>query len=77
MAMESAYPVRAFAGWAVRQAADAAVELSRRFEQAREQTFWGPGRRLLPPVRFTGGDSVPRLTWDVPAGPLGAAAPQW
>ncbi|MBP3043426.1 CoA transferase [Arthrobacter jiangjiafuii] len=47
------------------------------FEQVQEQTFWGPGRRLLPPVRFTGWGTVPRLAWDVPAGPLGAAAPQW
>ena len=47
------------------------------FEQVQEQTFWGPGRRLLPPVRFTGPGTVPHLAWDVPAGPLGAAEPQW
>jgi crotonobetainyl-CoA:carnitine CoA-transferase CaiB-like acyl-CoA transferase len=46
-------------------------------EQVPEQTFWGPGLRLAPPVRFEGTGPQPHLHWDVPAGPLGSAAPRW
>ena len=46
-------------------------------EQVPEQTYWGPGLRLAPPVRFEGACPQPHLHWDVPAGPLGSAAAQW
>ncbi|GAA3296265.1 CoA transferase [Arthrobacter citreus] len=46
-------------------------------EQIPEQTFWGPGLRLAPPVRFEGTGPQPHLHWDVPAGPLGSAAALW
>lgn len=46
-------------------------------EQLPEQTFWGPGLRLVPPVRFEGTGPQPQLSWDVPAGPLGSAAATW
>lgn len=38
-----------------------------------EQSGWGPAHRLLPPVDI---DGVP-MQWDLPAGPLGSAAPVW
>ena len=43
-----------------------------------EQTHWGPGERLAPPLSFdsrTG--NVPRMAWDVPAAPLGSAPAEW
>ena len=45
--------------------------------QSVEETFWGPGMRLLPPVRFEGTGPQPHLHWDLPAGPLGSADAQW
>ena len=47
------------------------------FGQTAEETFWGPGLRLLPPVCFDGPAPQPSLHWDVPAGPLGSADPEW
>lgn len=38
-----------------------------------EQTSWGPGHRLLPPVTISG---TP-LQWDIPAGELGSHRAQW
>jgi crotonobetainyl-CoA:carnitine CoA-transferase CaiB-like acyl-CoA transferase len=38
-----------------------------------ERTAWGPARRLPPPLVVAGSP----LRWDLPAGPLGAAAPEW
>ena len=42
-----------------------------------EQTFWGPGQRLSPPLLFEPAGNSPRMTWEVPAAPLGSAAPEW
>ena len=47
------------------------------FARTVEETFWGPGLRLAPPVRFEGTGPQPRLYWDIPAGPLGSAAAEW
>ena len=38
-----------------------------------EETFWGPGKRLLPPLSV--GDA--RMRWDRPAAPLGGDEPVW
>ena len=38
-----------------------------------EQTFWGPARRLQPPLMISG---TP-LKWDRPAAPLGSSSPAW
>jgi CoA transferase family III len=38
-----------------------------------EQTYWGPARRLRPPLTISG---IP-LHWDRPATALGASAPSW
>lgn len=46
-------------------------------DRTEEQTFWGPGLRLAPPVRFEGTGPQPQLHWDIPAGPLGSAAAGW
>jgi len=40
---------------------------------AEEQTGWGPGRRLPPPLRIDGAS----MRWDRPAGPLGTAPAAW
>jgi hypothetical protein len=38
-----------------------------------EETAWGSGRRLPPPLDIEG----VRISWDRPASPLGSAAPDW
>ena len=42
-----------------------------------EQTYWGPGERLLAPVAFSSEGPVPAMAWDVPAAPLGSAPAVW
>jgi crotonobetainyl-CoA:carnitine CoA-transferase CaiB-like acyl-CoA transferase len=43
------------------------------YADAIEQTAWGPARRMKPPVTLAGA----ALSWDRPAGPLGAAEAGW
>jgi hypothetical protein len=43
------------------------------YADAIEQTAWGPARRMKPPVTIAGAP----LSWDRPAGPLGAAEARW
>ena len=43
------------------------------WDQAIEQTAWGPARRLLPPVAV--GNNT--LIWDLPASALGSAEAKW
>ncbi|SDO79643.1 CoA-transferase family III [Nakamurella panacisegetis] len=38
-----------------------------------EQTFWGPGERLAGPLAV----GPARMSWSVPAAPLGSAPPEW
>ncbi len=38
-----------------------------------EETAWGPARRLRPPVEVRGAS----MSWDHPAGPLGASPAEW
>lgn len=42
-----------------------------------EQTYWGPGERLLAPLAFSSEGPVPGMAWDVPAAPLGSAPAAW
>ncbi|MBD8043514.1 CoA transferase [Arthrobacter sp. Sa2BUA2] len=59
--------------WKTGQLAAAAEE----FPMAAEQTRWGPGQRLFPPLVFSPEGSSPQMGWEVPAAPLGSAAPEW
>ena len=45
--------------------------------RAAEQTWWGPGERLAPPLAFRSEGPVPEMRWDVPAAPLGSAPAAW
>jgi crotonobetainyl-CoA:carnitine CoA-transferase CaiB-like acyl-CoA transferase len=51
----------------------AAESLPESLPQRDEQTFWGPGTRLAPPLSV--GDAP--MHWDRPAGPLGTDEPAW
>lgn len=42
-----------------------------------EQTHWGPGERLSPPLTFEPEGRRPQMAWEIPAAPLGSAAPEW
>ncbi|MCC3297786.1 CoA transferase [Arthrobacter caoxuetaonis] len=42
-----------------------------------EQTYWGPGERLAPPVVFSSVGPVPVMKWELPAAPLGSAPAAW
>ncbi|WP_404320158.1 CoA transferase [Arthrobacter luteolus] len=42
-----------------------------------EQTWWGPGERLVPPLDFRSEGPVPSMVWDRPAAPLGSAPAAW
>lgn len=45
--------------------------------RAAEQTWWGPGERLAPPLAFRSEGPVPEMRWDMPAAPLGSAPAAW
>ncbi|MBD7994297.1 CoA transferase [Arthrobacter sp. Sa2CUA1] len=47
------------------------------FAMTAEQTRWGPGQRLSPPLVFSPEGNSPTMSWEVPAAPLGSAAPEW
>ena len=59
--------------WQTGQLAEDTAELP----MVAEQTRWGPGQRLYPPLVFDPEGDSPQMGWEVPAAPLGSAAPEW
>lgn len=65
--------------WKTRRTAYGAADSSpaMNLPLAAEQTHWGPGQRLYPPLVFEPKGGSPQMGWDVPAAPLGSALPEW
>jgi crotonobetainyl-CoA:carnitine CoA-transferase CaiB-like acyl-CoA transferase len=77
-ALEAKTSLARMAGLLTSQAADDAGASLRPpgasdFAGDREETSWGPARRLLPPLEVEGA----RMAWMLPASPLGSAVAKW